>query len=526
MRALTEPKALSHLDVDFSAAVGDNFPEHQAVLLPYQARWFDDESQVKVAEKSRRTGLTWAEAAADVLTASKPRARGGRNTFYVGSRQEMALEFIAACALFARAFNRLAGEIQEQLFRDEEGDKDILTYTVRFPQSGFKIMALSSRPSNLRGLQGDVVIDEAAFHDSLNELLKAALALTMWGGRVRIISTHNGVDNEFHQIIDDTRAGRKDYSLHRITLDDALADGLYRRICYVTGQTWSAEAEAHWARTLRQRSPTPEDAAEEYDCVPKLSGGSALSRALIEARMIDAPVVRFTAPAGFEQWTEAQRRVEIDTFCNAQLSPLLAGLNPAEQHAFGEDFGRVGDLTVIAPYALGQQLQRRVPFLVELRNVPFRQQEQCLFYVVDRLPRMFGGALDAGGNGMYLAEQAALRYGASRIQQIKLSDAWYLEHMPKFRAAFEDGLIELPRDADVLNDLRALQSIQGIIKLPKTRTDSTTGQQRHGDAAIALALGYIATTVHTYPIEFQTPRPKHERDAAHYDDLPEAAGAW
>lgn len=64
---------------------------------------------------------------------------------------------------------------------------------------------------------GDVVIDEAAFHESLDELLKAAMALTMWGARVRIISTHNGVDNLFNQYIQEAREGRKDYSVHRIT---------------------------------------------------------------------------------------------------------------------------------------------------------------------------------------------------------------------------------------------------------------------------------------------------------------------
>jgi phage FluMu gp28-like protein len=177
---------------------GDYFPEHEPVLLGYQARWFEDESEVKIAEKSRRTGLTWAEAASNVITAAKPKRRGGRNVFYVGSRQEMALEYIAACALFAKAFNQLAGSVSESIFKDEDGGKDILTYTIRFPNSGFKITALSSRPSNLRGMQGDVVIDEAAFHDSLHELLKAAMALTMWGARVRIISTHNGVDNEYN----------------------------------------------------------------------------------------------------------------------------------------------------------------------------------------------------------------------------------------------------------------------------------------------------------------------------------------
>jgi len=174
----------------------DHFPKNQSVLLPYQQRWFEDASEIKIAEKSRRTGLTWAEAASNVVTAAKPKARGGRNVYYVGSRQEMALEYIAAVSLFARAFNQLAGEVQESIFKDEDGSKEILSYTVKFPHSGFKVTALSSRPSNLRGMQGDVVIDEAAFHDSLQALLKAAMALTMWGARVRIISTHNGWDNE------------------------------------------------------------------------------------------------------------------------------------------------------------------------------------------------------------------------------------------------------------------------------------------------------------------------------------------
>ncbi len=83
----------------------DHFPANEPVLLGYQARWFEDESEVKIAEKSRRTGLTWAEAASNVVTASKSKRRGGRNVFYVGSRQEMALEYISACGLFAKAFN-------------------------------------------------------------------------------------------------------------------------------------------------------------------------------------------------------------------------------------------------------------------------------------------------------------------------------------------------------------------------------------------------------------------------------------
>ena len=44
----------------------------------------------------------------------------------------------------------------------------------------------------------------------------------MWGGQVIIISTHDGAENPFNELIQDVRAGNLPYSLHRITLDDAL----------------------------------------------------------------------------------------------------------------------------------------------------------------------------------------------------------------------------------------------------------------------------------------------------------------
>lgn len=82
----------------------------------------------------------------------------------------------------------------EEVLRDE--DKDVLTFVIRF-SSGFRISALSSRPSNLRGKQGKVTIDETAFHEKLGELLEAPMALWLWGGRVHVISTHNGEANAF-----------------------------------------------------------------------------------------------------------------------------------------------------------------------------------------------------------------------------------------------------------------------------------------------------------------------------------------
>ncbi|EOU3813646.1 TPA: hypothetical protein QIT06_004760, partial [Escherichia coli] len=128
------------------------------VLLPYQQRWVADASPLKVIEKSRRTGITWAEASDNVLTAASSAPAGGMNVYYIAYNQDMTVEYIQACAMWARVFNYAASEIEEGFWEEDDDDKHIKTYTIRFPESGFRVVALSSRPSNLRGRQGVIVI--------------------------------------------------------------------------------------------------------------------------------------------------------------------------------------------------------------------------------------------------------------------------------------------------------------------------------------------------------------------------------
>ena len=100
-------------------------------------------------------------------------------------------------------------------------------------------------------MQGFVVIDEAAFHEELKELMKAAIALLIWGGRVLVISTHNGEDNYFNQLVKAARAG-KGYGLVRFDFDEALKDGLYKRVCIRTRQEWSRRGRSRVARRHHQ----------------------------------------------------------------------------------------------------------------------------------------------------------------------------------------------------------------------------------------------------------------------------------
>lgn len=470
------------------------------VLLSYQRDLIalTHANRVVVSEKSRRIGVTWGIALDSVLCAGGEKSTGGMDVLYIGYNKDLAREFVDTCAEHARSFSIASASVHEFLFDDGDPDKGIQAFRLEFA-SGFDIVALSSRPRSLRGRQGYVIIDEAAFHDELDELLKAALALLIWGGRVLVISTHDGADNPFAQLVAECRSGKRPYPVHRVTFDDALRAGLYKRICLVTGKTWSEDAERAWADEIRKFYG--DAAGEELDCVPRQSGGKFLARTLLEARAVDVPVVTLALKDAFVDLSEEDRIRQIEDWCLEHLEPLLRAAAGAARSYLGEDFGRSGDLSVLWPLIVEQDLRRRTPFVVQLRNVPFRAQEQILFFICDRLPRFSGAALDARGNGQYLAEVTRQRYGEECVAEVMLSEAWYREHMPRLKSALEDDAFELPRDADIIDDFRSLEIVRGVARAPE-RARQTASGQRHGDAAIAACLANAASnTLDAGPLE-------------------------
>lgn len=462
------------------------------VFLGYQQAFMAaiDAHQVVVWEKSRRTGFSWGAGAVATLKAGATRAAGGMDVFYMGYNLEMAREFIDYVGEWAKRLGQAVVAMGEDLFRDpDKPEATIKVYRVEFA-SGHKVLALPSVPRALRGMQGLVIIDEAAFHDDLEELLKAAFALLMWGGKVVIVSTHDGDQNPFAVLVNDIRAGRRPYFLGRTTFDEALADGLYQRICLTTGKEWSAEAEAKWRAEIL--GIYGDKADEELHVIPSPSTGTFIPATLIEARgAADIPVLRWECTAAFTMLPKAQRMAAAQAFLNDEVAPVLARLSPQDAHCFGWDIARRGDVSVLWPLAITRGLLRRTPFTIELRNVPFEQQQQILWFVLKRLPNRRAGKMDATGLGMDLAERTIQHFGAW-IEAVMLSEPWYREHMPPLKAAFEDGTLEIPKDRDTQTDIRLVKLVRGVARVPDRIRDDE-GRQRHGDAAIALALAYAAT---------------------------------
>jgi phage FluMu gp28-like protein len=471
------------------------------VFLPYQqALWAAiDANDLVVAEKSRRTGFSWALGGIAAATAALQRGAGGQDVLYMGYEKEMTREFIDYVAEFAKSFDLLAGEVEEGVFRDaDHPERDIQVFRIKFA-SGFEVVALPSVARALRGKQGLVIIDEAAFLDDLREVLKAALALLIWGGKVVVVSTHNGDTSPFAELVNEIRAGRQRGCVLRLTFDEALAQGLYRRICLARGLRWSDAAEIAWAEDIR--ATYRDNADEELDVIPSPTTGAYLPGPLLDARADKSiSVLRWTAPAGFSLWAEQLRIAEVRDWCEAELRPLLESLDRTEPHCLGEDFGRVRDLTVLWLLAIRRDLTRRTRCVIELRGVPYEQQRQVLFYLLDRVPRFRAGVLDATGNGGYLAEVAVQRYG-ERITALMMNEPWYRENMPPFKAALEDDMLNLPADREIQDDLRMLRLVRGVARIPERRL-SAEREPRHGDAAIAACLAYAASRMEPEEYEY------------------------
>ncbi|PZR32282.1 hypothetical protein [Caulobacter segnis] len=464
------------------------------IFRPYQRRAVElsHVHELLVVPKGRRTGLTWAFAGDDAITAATRAGQGGDDVLYIGPSFDMAREYIEACAGFAKAFMGIDALVGETIFNDEDvtrpGEtRQIKAFRIDFA-SGHKILALTSAPRSLRGRQGRVRIDEAAFVDNLAELLKAALALTMLGSHVVVISTHNGVDNEFNKLIQEIQKGDREGHVFEVPFKLAVEQGMYESTATVRGWELTQQAKDTWVRKIYKRYSSA--AAEELDAIPSRSSGSWLSYDLIErAEDPTIPVLRLACEPSFTLLPDHKREVFIAKWCEEHLAPLLADLGQL-QIGVGGDFARFADVS--AMWLLQELMNRawRTPFVLEMRRVPYREQEFVWEFVLSRL-RVWRAKIDANGNGGYLAERMVQIFGAARVEGVLAKAEWWkLQGTPLLGRFESEGRITIPQDAGVASDLRMVKVVDGAPKIAEERVTAGDGEvdegKRHGDDAVAL----------------------------------------
>ena len=432
--------------------------EPDAIMLPYQAAWIRDESRLKLIEKSRQIGLSWATAYAAVSRTALVSAKFDQ---WVSSRDDIqARLFLEDCKLWAGNLKIAADDLGEVVIdpRDRQ-----TSYTLRFANSR-RINSMSSNPNAQAGKRGGRILDEFALHDDPRKLWTIAYPGITWGGSMELISTHRGSQNFFNQLVREIKeqGNPKGISLHTVTLQDALDQGFLYKLQQSLPPDDEKQAmdEAAYFDFVRKGAADEESFQQEYMCRPADDDAAFLEYDLI---------ARSEYPAGTD-WTQAEG------------GTLFVGI----------DIGRKKDLTVVwVVEKLGDVLYTR--HVETLQNMSKPDQEKVIWPIVERVLASGGrAAQDYSGLGIGWGDDAQLRFGKYRYENVTFTAQVKEALAYPVRGAMEDRRLRIPADPKIRADLRSVTkqvTTAGNIRFTAERTPDG-----HADRFWALALAIHAAS--------------------------------
>lgn len=402
-----------------------NIPARETFMLPYQSAWIQDQSLMKLMEKSRRVGISYGTAYDLVRQHSREK---NRSDSWVSSRDEPSAKlFLMDCKTFAKSLRIAASDLGERVL-DDQGNS---AYVLRFANAT-DINSVSSNPDAFAGKGGNVTLDEFALRQDPRMVYAVSSPSIDWGGRLAIISTHRGSGNYFNTLIREVREGGnpKGFSLHRVTLQDALDQHFLWKLQtkLPDGDPRLEMDEAAYYDYQRSRAASEESFLQEYMCVPADDAAAFIEFALIDACKY---------PAG-EAW-----EYDLETAA-ACPNPLFAGV----------DIGRKRDLTsmTVVERIAGQYFTRK---RIDLAKLPFSEQEAILWPWFETCARV---CIDNTGLGMQFAERSQERFGTYRVEPVTFSGPVKEALAYPLRSAFEDRGIRIPFADKLLEaDLRKVR---------------------------------------------------------------------
>ena len=233
------------------------------ILYKSQTDWLLDQSQVLIADKGRQTGFSRTSSIKAVLE-----CLNGNDVYYTSFNKDTTENFIRYCTQAAQSFNLI---FKHKINKEIINSDGCLVHRLKL-NNGKSITALAGNAVNLRDKAGVIIIDEAAFRDNLEQIMDAASAILIWGGKLWIFSTHFGVDNYFNTLL--MEAEKRGYSRHSIPFRKAVQEGIYKRICLKLGQIWTPENEQEWVDSIYTKYGV--GASQELDCIPSEDAGLGL----------------------------------------------------------------------------------------------------------------------------------------------------------------------------------------------------------------------------------------------------------
>lgn len=414
-------------------------------FLPYQIRWIRDDARIKIMEKSRQIGLSWATA----YRALRNAMQRPRTQIWICSRDtQQAQLFLNDCRAFADIYKLTQLSC---LMDPQKGTKAVLSL-----KNGSALTIVSSNINSQAGKRGSRILDEFALHEDPEGLYNIAYPGITWGGQLEIISTHRGAHNFFNRLVEEARyqGNPKKISLHRVTLVDALEQGFLKKLKSKLPPEDPRQAmdEGDYYNFIKNSCASEKSFLQEYMCQPTEDETALLSFDRLEGCFYANPV-------------ESQQYLHGPTF-------------------LGVDLARTQDLSVFAVFEKLNDLYF-LRHLQCLKNARFDEQEA----IFDQLFRHFHvqrAAVDQTGIGRQFVERAQTRFGTHDVQGIQFTQSTKENLAYAFKSYVDRHQIRIPRDEALIADLLTLRVDES------GRLSAPHSAKGHADRFWALALALHA----------------------------------
>jgi phage FluMu gp28-like protein len=422
-----------------------------ATFLPFQARWIEDRSRLKLMEKSRQIGISWSTAYAQV---SRIALASARLDEWVSSRDEIQSRlYLEDCKLWALNVDDAARDLGEVVIDEQKHSAYVLKFS-----NGKRIHSMSSNPDAQAGKRGSRVLDEFALHPDPRKLWTIAYPGITWGGQMEVISTHRGSHNFFNQLVREIKesGNPKKISLHTVTLQDALDAGFLWKLQQALPAEDERQAmdEAAYFDWVKSGAADEESFLQEYMCKPADDDAAFLEYDLIAS-------------------VEYGRDVPWETIEGGELY-------------VGVDIGRRHDLTVIwVLERLGDVLYTRA--VIRLRNMSKPDQEKVLWPWLGRAAR---SSMDQTGLGIGWVDDAQAKFGPYKVEGVNFTSQSKEALAYPVRSRMEERRLRIPYSGPIRASLRSVTkqvTAAGNIRFTAERT-----ADGHADEFWALALAIHA----------------------------------
>lgn len=187
-----------------------------SILYKYQNDISLDTSRLKILKKSRQIGGTFLKAYEKFNNAIFFK----KNQIIVSNSQRQSKLVMEYINKFMNAY-KLIPEMKGIHFEIDQAVEK------KLPEQygGASIYSVPPSPETIRGLNGDVLLDEFALMKNDKKVYEAVLPMILRGHSIDIISTCYGMSNMFYNIYSDENL-YKDYKRNSINIYEAIEQGL------------------------------------------------------------------------------------------------------------------------------------------------------------------------------------------------------------------------------------------------------------------------------------------------------------